>query len=105
MSATFDLGTIDITPKLQDDVKIINSYSDSYFVVSGEKFEHDIIITEKKCFLYEGMKDIEKILSSSDNILILFGSNEEKNRSEFLALIQKSSNNLLTNIFFEAMTM
>ena len=71
---------MDITPLIESDQKIIQSYSSGKFTVSGEVFEGAVLVAPNHATLWYPSNSIEKadfqpLIEISDSIdIVLFGT-------------------------------
>ena len=79
-----DIMSMDITPLIEDGTNIITSYGSDNIAVNEEKFEKNIIVSEKNVKNYENAFSlIEDVKSENISTILIFGCNDEVKRSEF----------------------
>jgi uncharacterized protein len=71
---------MDLTPLIDQDSKIIQSYNNGYFKVNGEKYEHSILIAPHHVMKWVhgdnlSLKDFQPLIDISDTIdVVLIGT-------------------------------
>ncbi len=92
MNNSFNLGAIDITPKLHKSVNIISAYGPGYIIVKERKYRGNLIVTRSEIHESDYVDFSYDILENHQ--IILFGSDNEEERMSFKKFLDSKNNDI-----------